>query len=247
MVDAAELTEDHSACETGASETGARETGVCETGVRDAEAPAIPAAPRIRAPFPSRPRLTLRNAVRHFLTITHHKLLVMRNCFRVGLYRQGLVHDLSKYSPTEFWVGARYYQGFRSPNAAERADRGYSSAWLHHKGRNRHHFEYWIDIRGNGDGTLEGKPMPVRYVVEMFCDRVAASKVYEKSDYTDRSSLAYYELENSCGYALIHPDADALLRWMLELLAEKGEREAFREVREKVVRPRLSVGECRWG
>ena len=76
----------------------------------------------------------------HFLTITQHKLLVMQNCFRVGLFKQGLLHDLSKYSPAEFLTGVHYYQGDRSPNAAEREEKGYSSAWLHHKGRNKHHF-----------------------------------------------------------------------------------------------------------
>ena len=80
--------------------------------------------------------------LKHFGTITKHKFLVMKECFRVGLYRQGLLHDLSKYGWTEFRVGCRYYQGNRSPNNAEREDRGYSSAWLHHKGRNKHHYEY---------------------------------------------------------------------------------------------------------
>ena len=58
----------------------------------------------------------------HFKTITRHKLLVMKYCFRIGLYKQGLLHDLSKYSPTEFLVGCKYYQGTRSPNNAERED-----------------------------------------------------------------------------------------------------------------------------
>ena len=83
----------------------------------------------------------LSGAVKHFRTITRHKLLVMQKCFRVGLYRQGLLHDLSKYSPTEFLVGMKYYQGNRSPNNAEREDTGVSLSWLHHKGRNRHHYE----------------------------------------------------------------------------------------------------------
>lgn len=85
------------------------------------------------------------NIWKHFCTINHHKILVMRGCFQVGLIRQGLLHDLSKYSPTEFIVGCRYYQGNMSPNNAEREAVGYSSAWLHHKGRNKHHLEYWID------------------------------------------------------------------------------------------------------
>ena len=64
----------------------------------------------------------------HFETITRHKLLVMKYCFECGLYQQGLTHDLSKYSPTEFIPGCIYYQGDHSPNEAERAARGYSSA-----------------------------------------------------------------------------------------------------------------------
>ena len=72
------------------------------------------------------------NIWKHFCTINHHKILVMRGCFQVGLIRQGLLHDLSKYSPTEFIVGCKYYQGNMSPNNAEREAVGYSSAWLHH-------------------------------------------------------------------------------------------------------------------
>ncbi len=107
----------------------------------------------------------------HLKTITRHKLLVMRHCFRIGLYWQGLTHDLSKYSPAEFLVGAKYYQGDRSPNDAERREKGYSSAWLHHKGRNKHHLEYWIDYTPGGDHHMGGVEMPVQYVAEMFCAR----------------------------------------------------------------------------
>lgn len=181
------------------------------------------------------------NGWHHFLTITHHKLLVMDYCFQVGLYKQGLLHDLSKYTPTEFRTGIHYYQGFKSPNSAERDAIGYSAAWLHHKGRNKHHFEYWIDVKGKGDGTLVGMPMPTRYVVEMFCDRIAACKVYLKDAYTDRSPLEYYE--RNVQYVTIHPDTAALLVQMLTLLAEKGEKEAFRIVRTTIVKPRYCTGE----
>ena len=121
------------------------------------------------------------NALRHFGTITKHKLLVMKACFQVGLYRQGLLHDLSKYGWTEFRVGCRYYQGTRSPNNAEREEKGYSSAWLHHKGRNKHHYEYWIDYGTHG-AVLEGMKMPVNYVVEMFLDRIAASMLAKQGE-----------------------------------------------------------------
>lgn len=90
------------------------------------------------------------------------------------------MHDLSKYSPSEFIPGVKYYQdGHRSPNNAQREDEGVSKAWLHHKGRNKHHFEYWIDYDVDGNSTiLAGMKMPVKYVAEMFCDRVAASRIY---------------------------------------------------------------------
>lgn len=90
----------------------------------------------------------LKNGWNHFQTITEHKCLVMKECFKVGLYKQGLLHDLSKYTPEEFRTGVLYFQGNRSPNAAEKEKMGYSGAWLHHKGRNKHHYEYWIDLPG---------------------------------------------------------------------------------------------------
>ena len=81
----------------------------------------------------------------HLRTVNRHRRLVRKYCFRLGLYWQGLTHDLSKYSPTEFFRSVKYYQGYRSPNDQERITNGVSLSWLHHKGRNRHHFEYWID------------------------------------------------------------------------------------------------------
>ena len=97
------------------------------------------------------------------------------------------MHDLSKYSPSEFIPGVKYYQdGHRSPNNAQREDEGVSKAWLHHKGRNKHHFEYWIDYDVDGSRTvLAGMKMPVKYVAEMFCDRIAASRIYNKEKYTE--------------------------------------------------------------
>ena len=121
----------------------------------------------------------------HLRTINHHRFLVMVGCFQVGLYLQGLTHDLSKYSPTEFGIGARYWQGTRSPNAAEREEKGYSEAWMHHKGRNRHHYEYWTDMHPVTK-NYEPIPMPRKYLVEMVMDRIAACRTYQGKDYTDR-------------------------------------------------------------
>lgn len=169
------------------------------------------------------------NMWNHFKTITEHKFFVMVNCFRVGLYRQGLLHDLSKYSAEEFLIGAKYYQGNRSPNAAEREKYGFSRAWLHHKGRNKHHFEYWIDFSVRKEEGLVGHKMPLNYVVEMVMDRIAACKVYRGKDYTDRSPLEYYERESR--FIVIHPETRALLEKLLKMLAAKGERRTFAYMR----------------
>lgn len=182
-------------------------------------------------------------AWKHFCTITRHKALVMAGCFQVGLYWQGLLHDLSKYGPTEFLVGCKYYKGYMSPNNAEREATGCSTAWLHHKGRNKHHLEYWIDY-----GTAENAPrdegkkmcgmrMPVRYVVEMFIDRVSASKNYQREKYTDKSPLVYYE--KGADIYLLHPDTRALLEYLLTMLAVKGEKRTYAFVRSVVLKGKL--------
>ena len=147
----------------------------------------------------------------HLHTVNRHRRLVRRYCLKLGLVWQGLTHDLSKYSPTEFWRGCKYYQGWRSPNDQERLENGVSLAWLHHKGRNRHHFEYWIDYCRREDGTIYigGCKMPKKYVAEMFCDRIAASR-------------------------FMHADTAALLdRWLL-LLKEQGEDAAFAAIRQEL-------------
>lgn len=158
----------------------------------------------------------------------------------MGLYRQGLLHDLSKYSPTEFMTGVRYYQGDRSPNAAEREAVGRSLAWLHHKGINRHHLEFWIDYnldRTDEDFPMIGTKMPIQYVVEMFADRIAACKTYQGEAYTRKSPWEYYNRGRD--HYVIHPDSRRQLEFMLRMLAQRGEKETFSYVRNVMLRKRL--------
>ena len=173
--------------------------------------------------------MSFSGAWKHFLTISHHRHLVAKGCFRVGLYRQGLTHDLSKYSFTEFRVGARYFQGTRSPNNAEREEIGYSTAWLHHKGRNKHHYEYWIDYSMRVPRGMLPVPMPDRYIAEMIMDRIAACKVYQGDAYTDKSPLEYYQ--SGKDPAPMHDYTRKQLEFLLNMLAEKGEKETFRYIK----------------
>ena len=165
---------------------------------------------------------------RHFATITRHRHKVICHCFRVGIGIQGLFHDLSKYAPVEFCTGAKYFQGNRSPNERERELYGYSVAWLHHKGRNRHHFEYWNDLNPKTK-LYEPVRMPLRFVKEMFCDRVAASKIYQGKSYQDGHPLAYFLRGNARLH--MHKDTADLLEGWLRMLAEQGEATTFAYIR----------------
>lgn len=167
---------------------------------------------------------------KHFKTITKHKLLVMRYCFRIGLYKQGLLHDLSKYSWPEFRVGCRYYQGNRSPNNAEREALGVSTSWMHHKGRNKHHYEYWVDYGVDCDTVITGMQMPRRYVAEMIMDRISACRTYAGESYSDKAPLNYY-LRSKKRLWFVHSETKKQMEFLLRMLAEKGERKTLHYIK----------------
>jgi len=174
-------------------------------------------------------------AIKHFKTITKHRFLVMKYCFKAGLYWQGLIHDLSKYSPTEFRVGAKYFQGDRSPNDIERREKGYSTAWLHHKGRNKHHLEYWVDygpLEGGGFAMM-GMRMPEKYVVEMFCDRYAAARVYQGAAF--QRSRPYEYFMDGRDHLMLHPESRDLLETLLRMLKDEGDDAVFSHIRRNVL------------
>ena len=134
---------------------------------------------------------------------------------------------MSKFSAKEFIPGVKYYQGTRSPQARERELFGYSPAWLHHKGRNKHHFEYWTDVGANGEQVCV--EMPAKYLAEMVCDRIGASKIYRGKNYTDSSPLEYYLSRKDMSF--MHPETARKLEYFLTLLAEKGEKTMFNELK----------------
>ena len=117
----------------------------------------------------------VKNTFAHFGKICKHKWWVFYYCCKVGIPFRGLMHDWSKFSPTEFWESVKYYQGNRSPIDACKEANGISMAWMHHKGRNPHHYEYWMD---NFDKGGEPKQMPYKYAVEMLCDYLGAGRAY---------------------------------------------------------------------
>lgn len=169
--------------------------------------------------------------IRHLTTITKHKIIVGKLCFKCGLYKQALMHDLSKYSWIEFSNGVRYFQGNRSPIDKEKEEKGYSLGWLHHKGKNKHHWEYWIDMRSGGMGGIE---IPKQYVVEMFCDRVAATMIYQKEQFQSQGPLEYY-MKGKDRY-IMHENTHALLYSLLKRCADYGIEETIQYIKMEVLK-----------
>ena len=166
-------------------------------------------------------------AFRHFCTITKHRHLVIKYCFMAGIGWQGLFHDLSKYTPTEFMEGARFFAGDKSPTEGARRELGFSRAWVHHQGRNKHHFEYWR--YSPKTRRIEPVKMPLRYVKEMFCDRVAAGHVYLGKNYTDDNPIQYFQ--RGIAKTLMHPETAELLEGWLFRLQRSGAKETFKYIK----------------
>jgi hypothetical protein len=128
------------------------------------------------------------NAIKHFNLINRHRWLVFKLSIKAGIPWRGLVHDLSKYSFTEFWESAKFYNGNMSPIIFAKKKYGYSKAWLHHKGRNKHHAEYWYDPRSKNPMPL----VPYQYTVEMICDNLAAGMIYNGKRWRNDTQLKYW-------------------------------------------------------
>ena len=159
----------------------------------------------------------LKNIAKHIALVSKHKWVVFKLCCRVGIPIRGLLHDLSKFSPTEFWESVKYYNGKKSPIIVSREINGYSKAWLHHQGRNKHHYQYWVDFTAKEPAIL----IPYKYTAEMICDKVAAGIVYEGKNWTPDVELKYWQKERSQGI-IINPKIDNLLIEVFTQISENG-------------------------
>lgn len=165
---------------------------------------------------------------KHFKTVCIHKYFVFKECAACGILWQGIIHDLSKFGPTEFVSSAKHFQGNRSPIEAEKEEGGYSKAWLHHKGCNKHHWEYWTDFSDNGD--IIANEIPYKYVVEMVCDWIGAGKAYSKDKWTQADPINYYNSHRQGRY--FHPNTEKLLIAFQECIRDKGLEEFHRMARQ---------------
>lgn len=168
--------------------------------------------------------MKIKNIFKHFKTICKHKYYVAKYCFKFGLYWQGLVHDLSKFSPIEFWTSVKYYQGFRSPIDAEKEAKGYSYAWLHHWHNNKHHWIHWIDF--DLKQNLTPYKIPYKYVIEAICDWIGAGRAYNKGNFTWSEPYEYYRdrtrVNEEISSKIFHPKTRYLFDTILIDIKDKG-------------------------
>lgn len=165
----------------------------------------------------------IKNLIGHTKTVTKHRWLVFKLCLRAGIPWRGFVHDLSKFSPTEFWPSVKYYaDGKYSPILKEKQKNGYSPVWLHHKGRNKHHLEYWMDFTSRNVVPV----IPYKYIVETLCDEIAAGMVYSGKKWTPATQYNYY-MKHQREKVIINPKTDNFMQAMFLEVKEKGIKEAI--------------------
>lgn len=161
-------------------------------------------------------KITIRKFFGHLHVVNRHRFKVLCLCTKSGIFFRGLVHDLSKYSFEEFFEGVRYFSGSYSPIRNCKIENGYSKAWLHHKGRNKHHYEYWYDY----EAPMNAPIMPYKYFVEMVCDTMAAGMIYQGKNWTDDYQLNYWLKKRQA--AKINPKMDKLLTKIYTDISKKG-------------------------
>lgn len=158
----------------------------------------------------------IKNFILHFNLVNKHRFKVFKLCIKAGIPFRGLVHDLSKYSPIEFLESVKYYDGKKSPISNCKKENGYSKAWLHHKGRNKHHYEYWYDYTTSCETPI----IPYQYLVEMVCDTLAAGLTYQGKKWTKDYQLNYWFKTRE--KAKINPKIDFLLTKIYTEVSEQG-------------------------
>ena len=147
-------------------------------------------------------KLTFHKMLKHWQTIRVHRKWVRHYCHIAGITWRGITHDLSKYSPTEFFESARYWTGTHSPIEEVKREKGVSRAWLHHRGRNTHHWAYWADNFSEG---FVIHPMPMDDFVEMVCDFLGAGRAYLGKCFSYSNERSWWLKERDGGNAAMNP------------------------------------------
>lgn len=130
--------------------------------------------------------------LRYLSYVLRHKWFVLIECCRLGIIWRGIVHDLSKFRPSEFFPYAEHFfgQGIGIStgrdktgyyNSAEVGKTVFQIAWLHHQHRNPHHWQYWVQVP-DARGFPTYFEMPDTYRKEMLADWRGAGRAQGKGD-----------------------------------------------------------------
>lgn len=158
----------------------------------------------------------VKNMIKHIRLVSKHKWLVFKFSCKLGMPFRGFMHDWSKFSLEEFWESVKYYDGKISPITRCKKDKGYSRAWLHHKGRNKHHDGYWVDLRAPEIAPV----IPYKYVAEMICDKLSASITYNGENWTQSSEYEYWQIEKT--KIILNPKVENFLTEVFTEVKDNG-------------------------
>jgi hypothetical protein len=150
---------------------------------------------------------------RNFLYILDHKINVFIECWKEGLYIQGITHDLSKLTPKEFlpYTKKFFLEGKLSPDDEMK----WKYAWLNHQHKNKHHWEYWV-VDPRNKLTL---PMPRKYLLEMVCDWRSFSRKWGRKVKISKMDLI--------DKIILHPDTKKELEMILKNKREADSKETI--------------------
>lgn len=160
--------------------------------------------------------MIIKKFFKHLHLVNRHRFLVFKLSIKAGIPFRGFIHDLSKYSPIEFFESVKYFNGQKSPISFAKKENGYSKAWLHHKGRNKHHFEYWYDPCAPQKTPI----IPYKYTVEMICDTLAAGMIYKGKEWYPGYQLEYFEKRKDKEF--INEDIQKVLQEVYKQVNKKG-------------------------
>ena len=165
---------------------------------------------------------------KHLWVVIKHKHNVTKYASKLGIFWTGLFHDMTKFTPTEFGLSVKYFHGKKSPTIIERADNdNFSYLCVAHTGRNKHHWQYWVDYTRY---EMVVNRIPYKHSLEYVADVLSASKVYNPKDFTFMVAYNYFK-EHSKTY-LMHPATKEFILWCIKEINDFG----FKAVNKKITK-----------
>lgn len=148
-------------------------------------------------------RFLLKKHFKYLRYVLRHKWFVFLECVKMAydmrapmLIWRGVMHDISKFLPSEFFPYSNHFYGEGKSIKSGRDETGYYKptdtgdakfdfAWLLHQKRNSHHWQWWVLPKDNGG--MKVMKMGVIDILEMVCDWKGAGRAQGTPD-----TLAWY-------------------------------------------------------